>query len=55
MTTTVRTGNTTGTELITVAATWSEWELSRNTTPPVGVHVQGTGNNVTLEAPVVGN
>lgn len=54
MTTTVQTGNTTGIEMYNVGTPWSEWELSRGTTPTVGVHVQGTGNNITYVGLVVG-
>jgi hypothetical protein len=47
MTTTVQTGNGVGIELSTSGVPWSEWELSNNITPRVGIQVQGSGDNVT--------
>jgi hypothetical protein len=34
---------------------WSEWELSRHTMPPVGIHVEGIGGQITLIELVVGD
>ncbi|HEV2120504.1 MAG TPA: hypothetical protein VGS11_10455 [Candidatus Bathyarchaeia archaeon] len=55
MTTTVKTGNHTGIEFYKVATSWNEFELTRNTTPIVGLHMKGTGDNVTFVGLIVGN
>jgi len=48
VTTSVTTASSTVNEIHSTGIQWSKWELSRNTTPRVGIHVEGVGDQVTF-------